>query len=54
VRKILDYLYRGYWSDGGRCRIRIYHEDRRLTPRRWRRSLWGMEKPLRARRDFHR
>ena len=24
-----DYMhhYRGYWSDGGRCRIRIYRED---------------------------
>jgi hypothetical protein len=23
-----DYIhyYRGYWSDGGKCRIRIYHE----------------------------
>ena len=22
------YYYRGYWSDGGKCRIRIYQEDR--------------------------
>jgi hypothetical protein len=31
VKKIHDYVhrYRGYWSDGGRCRIRIYHEDGR-------------------------
>jgi hypothetical protein len=29
VRKTHDYVhrYRGYLSDGGRCRIRIYHED---------------------------
>jgi hypothetical protein len=29
VNKPHDYIhrYRGYWSDGGRCRIRIYHED---------------------------
>jgi hypothetical protein len=29
VRKTHDYIhhYRGYWSDGSRCRIRIYHED---------------------------
>jgi hypothetical protein len=29
VRKTHDYIhhYRGYWSDGGKCRIRIYHED---------------------------
>ena len=29
MKKILDYVhrYRGYWSDGGRCRIRIYRED---------------------------
>jgi hypothetical protein len=29
VKKTHDYIhrYRGYWSDGGRCRIRIYHED---------------------------
>jgi hypothetical protein len=28
VKKTYDYIhrYRGYWSDGGRCRIRIYHE----------------------------
>ena len=27
--KTHDYIhyYRGYWSDGGRCRIRIYQED---------------------------
>jgi hypothetical protein len=24
-----DYMhhYRGYWSDGGKCRIRIYREE---------------------------
>jgi hypothetical protein len=29
VKKIRDYLHhnRGYWFDGGRCRIRIYRED---------------------------
>jgi hypothetical protein len=29
VNKTHDYIhhYRGYWSDGGRCRIRIYRED---------------------------
>jgi hypothetical protein len=29
MKKIHDYIhyYRGYWSDGGRCRIRIYQED---------------------------
>ena len=28
VKKTHDYIhhYRGYWSDGGRCRIRIYYE----------------------------
>jgi hypothetical protein len=33
VKKTHDYVhrYRGYWSDGGRCRIRIYREDGR-TP----------------------
>ena len=33
MKKMHDYIhhYRGYWSDGGRCRIRIYHEDGR-TP----------------------
>jgi hypothetical protein len=27
--KTHDYIhrYRGYWSDGGKCRIRIYHEE---------------------------
>jgi hypothetical protein len=27
VKKTYDYIhkYRGYWSDGGKCRIRIYH-----------------------------
>ena len=31
MRKTHDYIhhYRGYWSDGGRCRIRIYREERR-------------------------
>jgi hypothetical protein len=29
LKKTHDYIhhYRGYWSDGGKCRIRIYHED---------------------------
>jgi hypothetical protein len=29
VKKIHDYIhrYRGYWSDGGKCRIRIYREE---------------------------
>jgi hypothetical protein len=29
VRKTHDYIhyYRGYWSDGGKCRIRIYRKD---------------------------
>jgi hypothetical protein len=29
VKKTNDYIhhYRGYWSEGGRCRIRIYRED---------------------------
>jgi hypothetical protein len=29
VKKTHDYVhyYRGYWSDGGRCRIRVYQED---------------------------
>jgi hypothetical protein len=33
VKKTHDYIhrYRGYWSDGGKCRIRIYREDG-LTP----------------------
>jgi len=28
VKKTHDYIhhYRGYWSDGGKCRIRIYIE----------------------------
>jgi hypothetical protein len=31
VKKTHDYIhhYRGYWSDGGKCRIRIYQESRR-------------------------
>jgi hypothetical protein len=31
VKKTNDYIhyYRGYWSDGGKCRIRIYQEERR-------------------------
>jgi hypothetical protein len=31
MKKTHDYIhrYRGYWSDGGKCRIRIYHEDGR-------------------------
>jgi hypothetical protein len=31
VKKTHDYIhrYRGYWSEGGRCRIRIYYEDGR-------------------------
>src|SRR5215204_6030403 len=30
VKKTHDFIhrYRGYWSDGGKCRIRIYGEDR--------------------------
>jgi hypothetical protein len=29
VKKTHDYIhhYRGYWSDGGKCRIRTYRED---------------------------
>ena len=29
MKKTHDYVhhYRGYWSEGGRCRIRIYQED---------------------------
>jgi hypothetical protein len=29
VKKTHDYIhhYRGYWSDGGKCHIRIYRED---------------------------
>jgi hypothetical protein len=29
VKKTHDYIhyYRGYWSNGGKCRIRIYQED---------------------------
>jgi len=29
LKKTHDYVhyYRGYWSDGGKCRIRIYRED---------------------------
>jgi hypothetical protein len=31
VKKTHDYIhyYRGYWSDGGKCRIRIYREEGR-------------------------
>src|ERR687898_49051 len=31
MKKTHDYIhhYRGYWSDGGRCRIRIYQEEGR-------------------------
>jgi hypothetical protein len=31
VKKTHDYIhyYRGYWSDGGRCRIQIYQENKR-------------------------
>jgi hypothetical protein len=31
VKKTHDYIhhYRGYWSDGGKCRIRIYRETGR-------------------------
>jgi hypothetical protein len=31
MKKTHDYVhfYRGYWSDGGKCRIQIYHEDDR-------------------------
>jgi len=33
VKKTNDYIhyYRGYWSDGGKCRIRIYREERRAS-----------------------
>jgi hypothetical protein len=33
VKKTHDYVhyYRGYWSDGGKCRIRIYREKRRAS-----------------------
>jgi hypothetical protein len=33
AKKTCDYVHhnRGYWSDGGKCRIRIYQEDGR-TP----------------------
>jgi hypothetical protein len=29
VKKTHDYIhhYRGYWSEGGKCRIRIYREE---------------------------
>jgi hypothetical protein len=29
MKKTHDYVhyYRGYWSEGGKCRIRIYQED---------------------------
>jgi len=29
MKKTYDYVhhYRGYWSDGGKCRIRIYQEE---------------------------
>jgi hypothetical protein len=29
VKRIHDYIhnYRDYWSEGGKCRIRIYRED---------------------------
>jgi hypothetical protein len=31
VKKTHDYIhhYRGYWSEGGKCRIRIYREEGR-------------------------
>ena len=33
MKKSHDYVhyYRGYWSDGGKCRIRIYREDGRAS-----------------------
>jgi hypothetical protein len=33
VKKTHDYIhrYRGYWSDGGKCRIRIYQEDGQIS-----------------------
>jgi hypothetical protein len=33
VKKTHDYIhhYRGYWSDGGKCRIRIYQEEGRAS-----------------------
>jgi hypothetical protein len=32
VKKTLDYVhhYRGYWSEGGRCRVRIFREEEQL------------------------
>ena len=32
MKKTHDYIHRywGYWSVGGKCRIRIYHEDGRV------------------------
>jgi hypothetical protein len=32
MKKTHDYVhyYRGYWSEGGKCRIRIYREDGRV------------------------
>ncbi len=33
MKKTHDYVhhYRGYWSEGGKCRIRIYQEDGHAT-----------------------
>ncbi len=33
MMKTHDYIhhYRGYWSDGGKCRIRIYQEDGNMS-----------------------
>ncbi len=32
MKKTLDYVhhYRGYWSEGGRCRVRIFREEEQL------------------------
>ena len=34
MKKTHDYIhhYRGYWSEGGKCRIRIYREDSQAPP----------------------
>jgi hypothetical protein len=45
VRKTHDYIhcYRGYWSDGGKCRIRIYQEDGQSRVVTWERDLLGTD-----------
>ncbi len=34
MKKTHDYIhsYRGYWSDGGKCRVRIYQEEGEQAP----------------------